>query len=266
MRWAIIGNGYIAKKHIESISHIGDELAAVCDIDPAKEITGIPFFLDYKDLFISDLFKTIDCVAVLTPNDTHREISLRAVYKGKKVLCEKPFILHPEELVFFTSLKKIFLVHQLRYHPVLLKIKTESSPFKAELVIKVRRDTSYWSGWKGNQERSGGIIYNLGVHYFDILVYLFGKRFKLLHKDIQERKATGLIEFANGYVNFALEISELDVGERYLEVNGERYHFSNKDNLSEENLHLKVYEEFKKGRGVRPKQVKATYKLLKQLE
>jgi len=257
-KWAVAGLGFISPRHIQAINSIGDEVVMTCDIDPEKGAD----FLNYTEMVNSKEFKEVTHVAICTPNDTHYRYIWEALDKGKKVLCEKPLVL--EEWQTDDMPDDVFTVLQLRYHPDLKKLKKATGP--VDMIIHVNRGKSYWSGWKGDEKRSGGILFNLGIHYFDVLIQLFGDEYKVHNSFYTDRHASGIIVFPKNVVNYDLKISDEGDQERSLTVGTTRVNFSSKDNLSYEDLHKKVYSDCKKGIGVSPKDIRRSIELIKRLK
>lgn len=263
-RWAILGLGFIAPRHIEAIKHIGGELIASCDIDSSKQLDGVPFWEDWRAMLDSAAFEEVENVAICTPNYLHYSMIKECVKRRKRVLCEKPLVLSVAEAIDIPN--NVFTVLQLRYHSEVKKLKELPKQKTAFLSVKVKRDDSYWAGWKGKEHQSGGILMNIGVHYFDILIYLWGDSYKILKSEKTQKRAIGVIDFTGCKVNYEVEILQDNNGQdRYLEVNGKKYQFSNQDNLSYEDLHKKVYEDFTKGLGVTPKEAVKSIRLVSQL-
>ena len=157
-KFAIIGKGFIYPRHKKAIEDLGQTVALTCDIDPAKEAD----FIDWVEMFNHPRFREIEFVSICTPNYLHSIMTREAILKGKKVLCEKPFVINSfqaEELP-----KRAFTVLQLRHHPEVIALKESGvKPKTAKMVVCVKRDQSYWKGWKGNVVKSGGIVFNLGL-------------------------------------------------------------------------------------------------------
>ena len=153
--------------------------------------------------------------------------------------------------IFEKSFKDFNVVLQLRSHPEIIKLKENfKRPEKVDLTIKVFREYHYWDGWKGSEELSGGILYNIGVHYIDLVMYLLGDEYEIIDTKCSDKLATGIIDFMGSIVNYHIEIMDTNEGQtRSLRVDDEDIELSNKDNLSYENLHIEVYEEMLKGRG-----------------
>lgn len=258
MKWAIIGSGgFIAPRHFKSILEIGDEVILTCDIDEAKQAD----FMDYEVMMQSERWKEVGGVAICAPNNWHYQMC--EAMKDKIVICEKPLTLSSKKMP-----EKAFTVLQLRYHPEVLRLKNElKGKHKVNLVVKVKRDKSYWESWKGFEKLSGGILFNLGIHYFDLLIYLFGDDYKIYKHSRSDNQANGRIKFQNADVRYYLEIMSDNEGQdRYLEIDGEKISLSKQDNLSFENLHTKVYEAVKAGKGIPPSEVVKSIKLVEKLK
>jgi UDP-N-acetyl-2-amino-2-deoxyglucuronate dehydrogenase len=247
--FALIGNGFIAPRHLDAMNYVNGECVVVCDINPEREIPGIPFFTDYKEMMKSPIWNKVDWVSICAPNYLHVEMALEATRTGKKVICEKPLAIKSSD-IFKLPRENVFTVLQLRYHPEV--IKAQSLRLKnGELAVKVKRDQSYWDGWKGDRRKSGGILFNLGVHYFDLLIHLYGNNLKVLESEYADRKATGVIQFGEHKVTYDFEIMASNEGQmRKLAIGNDVIQLSNQDNLSYEDLHKNVYEEVLAGNGL----------------
>ena len=243
MKFKLLGNGFIAPRHKEAIESIGGEVVE-----------------DYNDA---------DCVVVLTPNDLHYGMVIDAHDRGKIVLCEKPMVIGKINLGNLIDVKNVYTVLQLRYHPLAKQLKEEFEKgklYEIEMDIAVHRDTDYFNGWKGDRKRSGGILYNLGIHYFDLLLWIFGPAIetKLKHED--QSMAFGTIMGKNYACKWRLQLDARKYEQhRTFRVNGKDYNFSSKDNLAEENLHKFVYQGLIKGKGITPKEVSKSINLIENL-
>ncbi len=251
MKYAIVGLGFIYPRHKQSIEKTGGEILMGCDTDPSKHVKDFPCTTHFQFLTAIPRWNEVDTVVVCTPNDTHIPISHWASKHGKKVICEKPLAISSDELHSALEERHLYPVMQLRFHPVMEAIKKQDIK-SLELYVSVKRDASYWQGWKGNEEKSGGILFNLGVHYFDVLLQLLGNEYEVIESSVSQKKASGVVKFARleEPVRWSVEITEDGAGQdRYVKVNGFLFRFSDKDNLSFEDLHTNVYEEALKGRG-----------------
>ena len=260
--WAIIGNGFIASKHVEGIKHIGDRILQVCDEDLQKDTIGGIFAMNWRTMIESPYFMDIDCVAICTPNYLHYEMCDMFSDMGKRVLCEKPLVLDSSHKLP----DSVFTVLQLRHHPEVKKLKKKLPEGNVKLYVKVKRDKDYFNGWKFNNKLSGGILFNLGIHYFDLLIYLFGDEYKVLGHTTTDKIANGLLDFKGRQIEYEIELQSTDNRQdRYLQIGDKRISFSKQDNLSFENLHNKVYEDFKKGKGITFDEAVKSIKLVEKL-
>lgn len=242
MKFALIGNGFIAPKHIEGIAHIGGELVAVCDIDENKKIEGIPFFTDYKEAI-----KEADCVAICTPNYLHPEMIRGCL--GKNILCEKPISFNIGDFSWLKNVPNLFGNFQLRYLPELHLIRKEAKTAKVvNLVVEMKRSKTYHTTWKGDKTKTGGLLTNIGCHYFDLIGHLFGYTGFISHIDVlEDTKAVGVLEYPNVTVNWRFEFTEEQPSyERSIELDGTKF-----DLVQQDNLHVKTYEEFAWGHGIK---------------
>jgi UDP-N-acetyl-2-amino-2-deoxyglucuronate dehydrogenase len=245
MRFSIIGTGFIFPAHAEAIRHIGGKIRDVVNTGRGEK----------KWI---EMVKTTDadCIVILTPNDLHLDMVNTAVEVGKIVLCEKPLGFNSEEVKLLIDKPNIFTVMQLQYHPDALALKNKISKdkqYEIEMDIAVHRDEKYYQSWKGQLKRSGGILFNLGVHYFNLLIYLFGEPTEINGVNYSDKTASG--KFASENYSCSWKISTEAPKEnqhRIFKVNGVNYNFSSKDNLSYENLHRELYKDLLLKRGVSP--------------
>lgn len=226
MRFSLTSTGFIMPTHIEAIKQAGGELVGI----NTKE----------------------DCVVVNSPNYLHYQHIKE--HLDKIVLVEKPLVIDVEQARELAQYDNIFTVLQLRYHPLLKEIKIEPMNY-IEMDISVYRDDKYFSGWKGDESKSGGILFNLGIHYFDILFHLFGRPVAQIG-DYDERTAMGVINGDKFHCQYRLSVNEKKENQRrIMKINGKEYNFSKKENLAYENLHKYVYSDIMIGKGVKAKDV-----------
>lgn len=276
-RFAMIGvGGYIAPRHLRAIRDTGNRLVAA--VDP-KDSVGIldqysfdvKFFTEIErfDRHLEKLRRgpeqdQVQYVSVCSPNylhDAHCRLALRV---GADVICEKPLVINPwnfdalQELELETN-HRINTVLQLRVHPELLKLKQslqeEDGQHDVTLTYITSRGPWYHVSWKGQQDKSGGIATNIGVHFFDLLLWLFGPaaNLKVYYSDVS--RMSGFIELARARVRWFLSVDSQDLplqaktnGKttyRSITVNGKEIEFS--DGFTD--LHTRVYEETLAGRG-----------------
>lgn len=277
-RFALTGAaGFVAPRHMRAIRETGHDLT--CALDPYDGIGILDNFFPHARFFTQpELFESyiesqkrtdagkIDFVSICSPNDLHEAHIRMALRQGTDVICEKPLVLNPETLYALQEMeketgKRVFTVLQLRHHPSVVKLKTLVDKGGAEKVYEVdlnyitSRGNWYFSSWKGNVLRSGGIVTNLGIHFIDMLGWIFGgfKGFELSVS--QENKAAGKLWFSRANVNWFLSIDEndlpaeaVDAGKRTYRkvvVDGEETEFS--EGFTD--LHTTTYREILSGRG-----------------
>ena len=273
--FALIGAaGYIAPRHLQAIKAVKGDLKAA--LDPSDSVGIIDsyfpdahFFTEFErfDRHIDKLARRgekIDYMAVCSPNylhDAHCRFGLR---NGADVICEKPLVLNPwnidalAEIERATS-RRISTILQLRLHPAIqaLKAKVDASPkneFPVDLTYITSRGRWYHASWKGEEDKSGGVATNIGIHFFDMLTYIFGPlQRSVVHVRDRER-AAGYLECGRAKVRWFLSIDRNDLPEaakgkktthRSLNIDGEDIEFS--DGFSD--LHTRSYEEILAGRG-----------------
>jgi len=259
LTFSLIGTGFIMPRHAEAIDFIGGKI-----IDVVNEYQG-------KNAWRKMVRKTkANHIVILTPNDLHFEMALESAKLGKIVLCEKPLCLTSKQNDILKKYKNIFTVVQLRYHPQVLDLKKQINPkdfYEIEMDISVHRDKPYYKSWKGQEKRSGGILFNLGIHYFDLLVYLFGEPEEIADSKYSQKRASGILKGKNYFCRWHLSTEEpRESQRRVFKINGINYNFSSKDNLSYENLHRYVYEDLIKRKGVTPKDVANSIKLIESIK
>lgn len=229
--FALIGAaGYIAPRHLKAIKETGNSLLAAFDVFDSVGVMDsyfpkADFFVEYErfDRHIEKLRYEngvqIDYTSICTPNylhDAHIRMALRA---GSNAICEKPLVLNPWNIDFLKKIEentgnRIWNILQLRVHPsiIALKKKIESGPadkvYDIDLTYLTSRGHWYYTSWKGNTQKSGGIATNIGVHFFDMLSWIFGK-VRSNHVHIHEHdRASGYLELDRANVRWFLSINE----------------------------------------------------------
>ena len=195
--FALIGvAGFIAPRHLQAIKDTGNDLVAALDKFDSVGIMDsyfphADFFTEFErfDRHLEKLRrqgKKLDYVSICSPNylhDSHIRFSLR---HQADAICEKPLVLNPWNLDSLAEIeketgKKIYTILQLRLHPAIqqLKKEIEAAPrekhFNVELKYITSRGNWYLHSWKGDESKSGGVATNIGVHFFDMLLWIFGK-------------------------------------------------------------------------------------------
>lgn len=276
--FALIGAaGYIANRHMQAIKDTGNRLVAA--LDPNDSVGIIDSFFPESDFFteferfdrhVDKLRRhgsdAINYVSICSPNylhDSHMRFALRS---GADAICEKPIVLNPWNIDALIDIEKetgskVNTILQLRVHPSIIalreKIQSENSDkkFDVELTYITSRGNWYLQSWKGDDRKSGGIATNIGVHFFDMLHFLFGA---LQQCDVylsEPTKAGGYLEYERARVRWFLSIDASDLppeqqlkGQRTyrsITANGEEIEFSG----GFTDLHTRSYEEILSGNG-----------------
>jgi UDP-N-acetyl-2-amino-2-deoxyglucuronate dehydrogenase len=293
--FALIGAaGYIAPRHLRAIRDTGNVLVAA--VDP-KDAVGVLDQYSYNTRFFTEIERfdrhleklrrgpeesRVHWVSVCSPNylhDAHCRLALRT---GADVICEKPIVINPwnldalEELEAETG-RSIHTVLQLRVHPQLVKLRETLAAGDAGRMGDASRRTGdpagrthdvvltyitargpwYHVSWKGAPEKSGGIALNIGVHFFDLLLWLFGPTADLQVHHSDPQRMAGYLELEHARVRWFLSIDPADLPFpvepgarstfRSITVDGEEIEFTE----GFTGLHTKVYEETLAGRGFR---------------
>ncbi len=275
--FAVIGvGGYIAPRHLKAIRDTGNRLVAA--VDP-KDSVGVldqysfdvKFFTEIErfDRHLEKLRRGpeqdhIHYVSVCSPNylhDSHCRLGLRM---GSDVICEKPLVINPwnldalEEIEAETN-QRVHTILQLRVHPQLVQLKQalehDQGRHEVELTYVTSRGPWYHVSWKGQHEKSGGVATNIGVHFFDLLLWLFGPVVDIRMYHADESRMSGFIELERARVKWFLSVDAADlpfalkVGgrttHRSITVDGQEIEFS--EGFGD--LHTRVYEETLAGRG-----------------
>lgn len=288
--FALIGaGGYIAPRHMKAIRDTGNNLIAALDKNDSVGILDsyfpeADFFTEFErfDRHIEKLKRKeirTDFVSVCSPNylhDSHIRFGLRV---GADVICEKPIVLNPWNIDALAEIEKetghhIFTILQLRLHPAIiaLKKKTDAEPAGTRHVIDLTYITSrghwYYTSWKGDVQKSGGIATNIGVHFFDMLMWIFGDVKENVVKEHSRDTASGTLVLEKADVSWMLSINAgklpADVRAsgkrtyRILDIDGESFEFS--DGFTE--LHTRSYEDILAGNGFRLSETRKAIELV----
>ncbi len=275
--FALIGaSGYIAPRHLKAIKETGNNLLAA--YDPFDSVGVMDNYFPNADFFVEferfdrhiDKLKRksipVDYVSICSPNylhDSHIRFGLR---NGANVICEKPLVLNPWNAQSLIDLEKetgkhINNILQLRLHPniIALKKKVEESPkdkiFEFDLTYITSRGNWYYTSWKGDVSKSGGIATNIGIHFFDMLTWIFGETKKnVVHVHTHDR-AAGYLEFTKAKVRWFLSINADTLPESAKQKNMRTYRSMNLEGQEIEfsdgftDLHTNSYSEIIKGNG-----------------
>ncbi len=284
--------GYIAPRHLKAIKDTGNNLLAALDKHDSVGIMDsyfpeADFFTEFErfDRHVEKLKRQgikIDYVTVCSPNylhDAHIRFGLRI---GANVICEKPVVLNPWNIDALMEIEKetggqVFTILQLRLHPAIIalreKIKNEGAGKKHQVNLTYITSRGHWyhNSWKGDIQKSGGIATNIGVHFFDMLYWIFGEVLDYQVTEHTQDSASGKLEFKNVTANWSLSIDANRLPEqvrkegkktyRTLTIDGDEFEFS--EGFTE--LHTRSYEEILKGNGFRISQTKPAIEIVQKI-
>lgn len=289
-KFALIGaSGFVAPRHMKAIKSTGNELHAV--LDPFDSLGQIDSYFPDADYFTeTERFdrhldklkrqgdKKIDYVSICSPNylhDAHIRLALR---NGANAICEKPLVLNPwnvdalKEIELETG-KKINVILQVRLHPEIIRLKEmvkkgpKDKVYDINLTYITSRGKWYHRSWKGDQEKSGGVATNIGIHFFDMLIHLFG--------DVQENvvhysdltTVSGFLRLKNARVKWFMSLDYNTLPESIRKA-GERTYRSILINNKEidfskgfTDLHTESYIKILNGEGFGPDDARASVQI-----
>jgi UDP-N-acetyl-2-amino-2-deoxyglucuronate dehydrogenase len=268
--------GYIAVKHLHAIKETGNNLLASLDkFDSVGRIDSYfpesDFFVEFErfDRHFDKLKRTgtkIDYVSICSPNYLHDSHIRFALRHQAEAICEKPIVLNPWNIEALQEIenetgRKIYTVLQLRLHPKILELreKIRNGPkgkiYNIDLTYITSRGNWYSISWKGDIQKSGGVATNIGIHFFDMLSWIFGDTRKNIVHISEPHKAAGYLELENARVRWFLSLDYDDIPVkckeadkrtfRSITVDGEEIEFS--EGFAD--LHTLTYKEILAGRG-----------------
>ncbi|MEH6611529.1 MAG: Gfo/Idh/MocA family oxidoreductase [Halioglobus sp.] len=278
-KFALIGAaGFVAPRHMKAIQATGNHLVAALDTNDSVGIIDsffpeADFFTEFErfDRHLDKLRRAdqnghVECISIASPNylhDSHVRFALRS---GADAICEKPLVLNPWNIdglqdIERDSGRRVNTILQLRLHPAitelqqLVKDADQDRKYDVDLTYVTSRGHWYLQSWKGDEKKSGGIATNIGVHFFDMLHFVFGAVQDCVVHHSDTTKAAGYLEYENARVRWFLSVDLVDVPEqekaqglrtyRSMSVDGKEVSFS--DGFTD--LHTRSYEEILAGRG-----------------
>lgn len=277
--FAIIGvGGYIAPRHLKAIKETGNNLVSAYDKNDSVGIIDSYFpkasFFTEQELFdrhnskLKDQGDKIDYVSICTPNylhDAHTRYGLRL---GADVICEKPVVLNPWNIDALEKIEqetghKAYTILQLRLHDsiIALKKRIDEGPkdkiYDVDLTYITSRGYWYYTSWKGDERKSGGIATNIGVHFYDMLSWIFGDVKKNIVNIATHDRVAGYLELEKARVRYFLSINADTLPKNAVEgekrtyrtimIDGNEFEFS--EGFTE--LHTKSYQKILEGEGFR---------------
>lgn len=278
-KFAIIGAaGYIAPRHMQAIKATDNDLVAALDPNDSVGIIDsyfpdADFFTEFErfDRHLDKLRRgkhdqQVDYVSICSPNylhDSHMRFALRS---GADAICEKPLVLNPWNIDGLLDIekdtgRKVNTILQLRVHPSIValreKVQAENRETKHEVDLTYITSRGHWylQSWKGDEKKSGGIATNIGVHFYDMLHFIFGALQENVVHYSDDTMAAGYLEYEKARVRWFLSVDYKYVPEsaksqgqrtyRSITVDGEEIEFSG----GFTDLHTRSYEEILAGRG-----------------
>jgi len=275
--FALIGAaGYIAPRHLKAIKDTDNQLIAALDkFDSVGMMDSYfpkaDFFTEFErfDRHIEKLKRNnthLDYVSICTPNYLHDSHIRMALRRGADAICEKPLVLNPWNVDALQDIEKesgnkIHTILQLRLHPSIIALKNKidsnqsDTKYDVDLSYITSRGNWYHISWKGDQSKSGGVATNIGIHFYDMLGFLFGEVQESQVHLRESSKSSGYLEFEKARVRWFLSIDENDLPQeiknknqrtyRSITVNNEEIEFSG--GFTE--LHTESYKNILEGNG-----------------
>lgn len=276
-KFALIGaGGYIAPRHLRAIKDTGNTLVVAMDVNDSVGIMDshfpeAEFFTEFEqfEAFVEDQKlkgEKLDYVAICSPNYLHAPHMKFALKNGINVICEKPLVLNSSDLDMLSEYERKFgakvnSILQLRLHPsiIALRDKVESAPadkvFDVDLTYLTSRGKWYLKSWKGVDQKSGGVATNIGVHFYDMLHFIFGDVVKNEVHYRDEKTVSGYLEYKRARVRWFLSIDADNLPENA--VQGEKLTYRSITIENEElefsggftDLHTQSYQRILQGKG-----------------
>ncbi|MGZ3691937.1 MAG: Gfo/Idh/MocA family oxidoreductase, partial [Pseudobdellovibrio sp.] len=274
-KFAIIGvGGYIAPRHLEAIKELGGTLVAAYDKNDSvgvmdRYFPDCHFYTDFErfESYLSQ--NKVDFISICTPNHMHQSHIEFALRHGADAICEKPLVLYSKNIDDLMALerataKRVYTVLQLRVHDAILALKEKvqkeqkdraGKKYEINLDYMTSRGQWYHESWKGDVRKSGGLSTNIGVHFFDMLTWIFGSATEIKMAEKSATREKGFVELENARVNWMLTIDRANLPPeavksgkttfRSIKIDGIEFEFS--EGFTE--LHKRVYTDVLNGRG-----------------
>lgn len=276
-RFGLIGaGGYIAPRHLKAIKETGNDLVVAMDINDSVGVMDshfpqAEFFTEFEEFagFIEDCrlrHEKLDYMVICSPNYLHLPHMKFALKNGVDVICEKPLVLSTQDLDVLANYEREYgarvnSILQLRLHPSILALRArvQAAPadkiFDVTLTYLTSRGKWYLKSWKGLDKKSGGVATNIGVHFYDMLHFIFGgvEKNEVHYRD--EKTSAGYLEYERARVRWFLSIDASYLpdnavqGEkltyRSIDIEGEQLEFSG----GFTDLHTQSYQNILAGTG-----------------
>jgi UDP-N-acetyl-2-amino-2-deoxyglucuronate dehydrogenase len=226
LNFSLIGAaGYVAPRHMRAIKETGNELISVYDVHDGLAVLDqyFPHAACFSDLGSYTVFhknRPLDFVSICSPNHLHFQHISWALQQGANVICEKPLVLDPLQLDELAAMermynRKIYTILQLRLVEAVMALKKKVQESAQEYDVDVNyisaRGNWYFNSWKGDEKRSGGIVTNIGIHLFDLLLWIFGPVKEVGLFEYGAQRARGTLHLERAKVRWFLSIDENDL-------------------------------------------------------
>lgn len=291
--FALIGAaGYIAPRHLKAIRDTGNILVAA--LDPFDSVGILDSYFPDKQFFTEperfdrhlDKLRRgkvgkVDYVSICSPNYLHDAHIRMALRNGAHAICEKPLVLNPWNVDALAEIEaeteqKIFTILQLRHHPAILGIKKQvenqpSKMYNINLDYITSRGSWYYRSWKGNLEKSGGIVTNIGIHFFDMLIWIFGPVIENKVRQVENDRASGTLLLEKGSVNWFLSINPETLPNEVKQQNKSFYRSLTIDDQEIDfsdgftDLHTVAYTQILQGKGFGLEDARASIELVHKI-
>ena len=277
MNFALIGvAGFIAPRHLQAIRDTGNNLVAALDKFDSVGIMDsyfphADFFTEFErfDRHLEKLRRQgtkIDYISICSPNYLHDSHIRFALRHGADAICEKPLVLNPWNLDALQQMEKetghrVYTILQLRLHPVIQQLKKDlaaapaNKHYDVELKYVTSRGNWYYYSWKGDPAKSGGVATNIGIHFFDMLLWIFGNCKKNEVEKYESDQAAGILQLERATIRWSLSINADHLPAtakangkrtyRSLQIEGREIEFS--EGFTD--LHTKCYDHVLAGQG-----------------
>ncbi|MCF6358701.1 MAG: Gfo/Idh/MocA family oxidoreductase, partial [Draconibacterium sp.] len=267
--------GYIADRKMKAIKETGNTLICATDrFDVMGRIDSYfpeaKFFLEHENLdkYMDDLSmkkKPIDFVSICTPNYMHPSHIRFALRNGANAICEKPLVIFPEDMHIIKNIeaetgKRVYTVLQLRYHKTILDLKKKidaagDKMYEIDLSYITKRGNWYFKSWKGDIQKSGGVATNIGIHFFDMITWIFGDVKENIVHFYEADKAAGYLQLEKARVRWFLSLDANDLPKQATDKGMRTFRSITVDNSEIEfsggftDLHTETYRNILNGNG-----------------
>lgn len=299
LNFALVGAaGFVAPRHMKAISETGNRLVAA--LDPYDGVGIMDSFFPEADFFTEperfdrhldklrrqgekgEPGRKVDYVSICSPNYLHDAHIRMALRNDANAICEKPIVLNPWNIDALSEIEKesgrrVNTILQLRLHPAIIALREQvmkqpaTKPYEFDLTYITSRGHWYHRSWKGDVEKSGGVATNIGIHFFDMLIWIFGEVKESIVHVLTEEKAAGYLQLKNASVRWFLSIDYQDIPDEVKKTGKRTYRTLTLDNKEIEfsegftNLHTLSYQEILKGNGFGLNDARASVVLAHQI-